>query len=92
MTETMWRRPLLRGNDPGHRQATWAELFFDLIFVVAVAQLATLLLEEVTWRGAMIYVFAYVPVWFSWIAATLYSCAAIRWLSAGCSPRPLCAT
>lgn len=73
MTESMWQRPLLRGNDPGHRQATWAELFFDLIFVVAVAQLATLLLEDVTWRGAMIYVFAYVPVWFSWIAATLYS-------------------
>ena len=69
----MWKRPVLRGGADGHRQATWAELFFDLIFVVAVAQLATLLLENVTWRGAMIYVFAYVPVWFSWIAATFYS-------------------
>jgi low temperature requirement protein LtrA len=27
----------------------------------------------VTWRGALIYSFAYVPVWFSWIAATFYS-------------------
>jgi len=69
----MWQRPVLRGGRDGHRQATWAELFFDLIFVVAVAQLAVLLLENVTWRGAMIYVFAYVPVWFSWIAATFYS-------------------
>ena len=69
----MWQRPVLRGGVDGHRQATWAELFFDLIFVVAVAQLATLLLDNVTWRGAMIYVFAYVPVWFSWIAATFYS-------------------
>jgi low temperature requirement protein LtrA len=69
----MWQRPVLRGGRDGHRQATWAELFFDLIFVVAVAQLATLLLENVTWRGAMIYIFAYVPVWFSWVAATFYS-------------------
>jgi low temperature requirement protein LtrA len=71
--DSIWQRPVLRGGTGGHRQATWAELFFDLIFVVAVAQLATLLLENVSWRGAMIYVFAYVPVWFSWIAATLYS-------------------
>lgn len=69
----MWQRPVLRGGSDGHRQATWAELFFDLIFVVAVAQLATLLLNDVTWRGGMIYIFAYVPVWFSWIAATFYS-------------------
>jgi low temperature requirement protein LtrA len=72
-TESIWQRPVLRGGADGHRQATWAELFFDLIFVVAVAQLAILLLENVTWRGAMIYVFAYIPVWFSWIAATFYS-------------------
>lgn len=73
MTSSIWQRPVLRGGEEGHRQATWAELFFDLIFVVAVAQLATLLFENVTWRGAMVYVFAYIPVWFSWIAATLYS-------------------
>jgi low temperature requirement protein LtrA len=69
----MWQKPVLRGGVDGHRQATWAELFFDLIFVVAVAQLATWLVDNVTWRGAVIYVFAYVPVWFSWIAATFYS-------------------
>jgi low temperature requirement protein LtrA len=69
----MWQSPVLRGGREGHRQATWAELFFDLIFVVAVAQLAVLLLDNVTWRGAMIYVLAYLPVWFSWIAATFYS-------------------
>lgn len=73
MTESIWQTPVLRGGTDGHRQATWAELFFDLIFVVAVAQLATWLVDNVTWRGALIYSFAYVPVWFSWIAATFYS-------------------
>jgi low temperature requirement protein LtrA len=73
ITESIWQRPVLRGGEDGHRQATWAELFFDLIFVVAVAQLATWLVDNVTWRGAVIYVLIYVPIWFSWIAATFYS-------------------
>jgi low temperature requirement protein LtrA len=69
----MWSRPVIRSIEPGHRQATWAELFFDLIFVVAVAQLATFLLHNVTFRGAAIYALAYLPVWLSWVFATLYS-------------------
>lgn len=36
-----WRRPVVvRQHTDAHRQATWLELFFDLSFVVAVAQAA----------------------------------------------------
>jgi len=49
------------------------ELFFDLIFVVVVAQLATRLSKDVSWAGVGKYVFAYLPVWLSWIIATLYA-------------------
>ncbi len=71
--QQVWNRPAIRSVEPGHRQATWAELFFDLIFVVAVAQLATFLLHNTTWRGAGIYVLVYFPVWLSWVFATLYA-------------------
>jgi low temperature requirement protein LtrA len=70
---SIWQRPVLRSLEPGHRQATWAELFFDLIFVVAVAQLATFLLANLTWRGLGIYVLAYLPIWLGWVYATIYS-------------------
>ena len=60
---SIWQRPAIRSIEPGHRQATWAELFFDLIFVVAVAQLAAFLLHNLTWRGVGIYMLAYLPVW-----------------------------
>ena len=53
---SVWQPPTIRSVEPGHRQATWAELFFDLIFVVAVAQLAAFLLHNLTWRGVGIYV------------------------------------
>jgi len=69
----MWKTPEVRGGESGHRQATWAELFFDLIFVVAVAQLATRLVENVSWSGVSGFAFVYFPIWMSWIIATFYS-------------------
>jgi low temperature requirement protein LtrA len=70
---SIWQRPAIRSIEPGHRQATWAELFFDLIFVVAVAQLAAFLLHNLTWRGIGIYMLAYLPVWLGWVFATIYA-------------------
>ncbi len=69
----MWNPPVVRGTEEGHRQATWAELFFDLIFVVAVAQLATRLFEDVSWSGVALYAFVYLPIWLSWVVATFYA-------------------
>ena len=70
---SIWQRPAIRSIEAGHRQATWAELFFDLIFVVAVAQLAAFLLHNLTWRGVGIYLLAYLPVWLGWVFATIYA-------------------
>lgn len=69
----MWQQPVLRSAEPGHRQATWIELFFDLIFVVAAAQLATFLVEDVTWWRVTVYSVVYLAVWLSWITATFYA-------------------
>lgn len=75
---SMWQPPVVRGSEEGHRQATWIELFFDLVFVVAVAQLSSRLLaniEEGTLTLGVVfsYAFVYLPVWSSWVYATFYS-------------------
>jgi low temperature requirement protein LtrA len=70
---SIWQPPAIRSIEPGHRQATWAELFFDLIFVVAVAQLAAFLLHNPTWRGVGIYTLVYLPVWLGWVFASIYA-------------------
>jgi low temperature requirement protein LtrA len=49
------------------RHATWTELFFDLVFVVAVAQLAAGLHERVTLAGAGVFVGLFVPVAWAWV-------------------------
>jgi hypothetical protein len=48
------------------RHATWTELFFDLVFVVAVAQLAAGLHDHLSPTGAVAFVGLFVPVVWTW--------------------------
>ncbi len=68
-----WRPPRLRTEVPqGERHATWLELFFDLVFVIAVAELAHLLHDDLTPRGLLVYAALFVPVWWQWIDFSYY--------------------
>ena len=49
------------------RHATWYELFFDLIFVAAVAQLATALSREPTTAGFLRFAGLFVPIAWAWV-------------------------
>ncbi|RCJ24572.1 low temperature requirement protein A [Nostoc sp. ATCC 43529] len=55
------------------RHATWLELFYDLVFVVAVSQLAHNLNEDISLSGLFGFVVLFIPVWWSWIGTTFYA-------------------
>jgi low temperature requirement protein LtrA len=55
------------------RRATWLELFFDLVFVVAIAELGTRLSGDVTLGGFLEFVALFVPVWWAWAGFTFYA-------------------
>jgi low temperature requirement protein LtrA len=55
------------------RRATWLELFFDLVFVVAVAQLSSGLGNVITFRDGLILAGLFVPVWWAWVGFTFYA-------------------
>lgn len=55
------------------RHATWLELFYDLVFVVAVSQLAHNLSGDVSPKGFLGFVALFVPVWWAWIGTTFYA-------------------
>ncbi|MBH8552892.1 low temperature requirement protein A [Nostocaceae cyanobacterium CENA357] len=55
------------------RRATWLELFYDLVFVVAISQLAHNLKEDISFSGFFGFVVLFIPVWWSWIGATFYA-------------------
>lgn len=61
------------GKEHRERHATWLELFFDLVFVVAIAQLAHLLHDHLDWGGITSFVVLFVPVWWLWIDFSYYA-------------------
>ncbi|MEM6518387.1 MAG: low temperature requirement protein A [Cyanobacteria bacterium P01_C01_bin.70] len=60
------------GSDPS-RHATWLELFFDLVFVLAIAQLSHLLHSDPSWAGIVGFAALFVPVWWLWIDFSYYA-------------------
>ena len=74
MTRAIFQPPKLRREEcePGERSATWLELFFDLIFVVAIAQLAHNFHQDFTFTGLARLAILFIPVWWCWIGATFY--------------------
>jgi low temperature requirement protein LtrA len=68
------RPPRLRSNETeAERKVTWTELFYDLVFVVAVAGLGARLLEDPTFRGAAVFTGLFVPLWWAWAGFTFYA-------------------
>ncbi|MFI6940332.1 low temperature requirement protein A [Streptomyces sp. NPDC050418] len=76
-------RPLLpmtaRSREEGHRAATPLELFFDLCFVVAVAQAGVQLVHAVAeghaGEGILNYAMVFFAIWWAWMNFTWFASA-----------------
>jgi len=55
------------------RRATWLELFFDLIFVAAVAQVGRPLHADYSFAALLRYGFLFFLIWWAWLGHTFYS-------------------
>ncbi|MFC7203915.1 low temperature requirement protein A [Haloferax namakaokahaiae] len=64
--------PILQTSEEA-RHATWLELFFDLVFVVAVAELAHDLAADVTGLRLVAFVGLFVPVFLVWMNFSYYA-------------------
>ncbi|MDR6905773.1 low temperature requirement protein LtrA [Agromyces sp. 3263] len=71
------RRPAV-DRDPS--RAHWMELFFDLIFVALVGQLAHGLHEEPTVANLLLFVALFASVWWSWVNLT-FAVNIMPWLT-----------
>lgn len=65
------RPPTLRTSET--RSATRLELFFDLAYVLAVAELANLLIAHHDWGGVGRFAGLFLLVFLSWVGFTLYA-------------------
>lgn len=74
MSKSLWQPPYLLSEDQDkERRASWLELFYDLIFVAAIAEVSHYLHDHITISGFLSYVIMFVPIWWSWVGATYYA-------------------
>lgn len=70
----LFNTPRLRTGQEAEseRHASWLELFYDLVFVAAVSQLATSLSGDYSWLGMLRFSALFIPVWWAWVGHTFY--------------------
>ena len=72
---TLWQKPRLRTDEDEdkERKVTWVELFYDLVFVVVIAELSHTLSAHITIDAVIGFILIFIPVWWIWIGGTFYS-------------------
>src|SRR5439155_11761319 len=63
----------VRSTGEAGRKVTWLELFFDLIFVAAVAQVAEPLRDHYSFVGLVRFAPLFVLIWWAWIGHSVFS-------------------
>src|ERR687888_78052 len=71
---TWFQPPRLRTlADEGERHASWLELFFDLVFVVAITELSQALVADHSFGGFLEFAALFVPVFVAWQGYMAYA-------------------
>jgi low temperature requirement protein LtrA len=63
---------VLRAPD-GRTDVTFAELFFDLVYVVGVTQVSARLAGDLTYRGALESLLFLLPLWWAWVSTAWFT-------------------
>jgi len=60
-------------QDASEKRVTWAELFFDLVFVFAITQISGLLHQDHSWAGLARALVVFVPIYWAWVGMSVHA-------------------
>jgi low temperature requirement protein LtrA len=67
-----WRPPRATSEHPEERRVTFLELFYDLVYVVIIAELSHALSEHINLIGIGTFIFLFLIVWWAWFNGAMY--------------------
>ena len=67
-----WQPPRPAKNQPEERRITFLELFYDLVYVVIIAELSHSLAGHINMTGIGTFVFLFIIVWWAWLNGAMY--------------------
>ncbi len=53
------------------KRVSWAELFFDLVFVFAITQVSVLITEDHSWAGIGRAFVVFIPIYWAWVGTSI---------------------
>jgi low temperature requirement protein LtrA len=53
------------------KRVSWAELFFDLVFVFSVTEVSSLILHDYSWAGLLRALVVFVPIYWLWVGTAI---------------------
>src|SRR5919106_847068 len=67
-----WQPPHPASQHPEERRITFLELFYDLVYVVIIAELSHALSGNISLAGVGIFIFLFIIVWWAWFNGAMY--------------------
>jgi low temperature requirement protein LtrA len=67
-----WQKPRRYSDQEEERRVTFLELFYDLVYVVIIAQLAHSLSTHISTIGFLKYAFLFLMIWWAWFNGVMY--------------------
>jgi len=67
-----WQPPRPASNRPEERRITFLELFYDLVYVVIIAELSHALAGNISLAGISSFIFLFIIVWWAWFNGAMY--------------------
>ena len=67
-----WQRPRNISERSEHRQVSFLELFYDLVYVVLIAELTHALADHIDLQHIAEFSFLFIITWWAWINGTAY--------------------
>lgn len=67
-----WQKPRRFSEQEDERRITFLELFYDLVYVVIIAELAHSLSTHINIEGFLLYAFLFLMVWWAWFNGAMY--------------------
>jgi len=58
-------------TEESEKRVDWAELFFDLVFVVAVTRVSTVVEHDHAWSGLLRALIVFVPIYWMWVGTAI---------------------
>ena len=69
---TWWQVPRRAGEPHRDRRVSFLELFYDLVYVVLISQLAHSFSQDISLVGVGKFAFLFITIWWAWLNGTLY--------------------